>query len=130
MNRSFWLKPEYLYRPRQVFSRLLKSYRVRTTAAFIETKLPWGLPIKFRPNTDTGNALLSFGISDLMTTETLWRLLDAGETAVDIGANIGYMTAVLGGRLMGGGTIYSFEAHPAIYEELRNNVQAWQVSVE
>jgi FkbM family methyltransferase len=61
-------------------------------------------------------------------TETLWRLVEPGELALDIGANIGYMTSVLAARVSSsqGGSVWSFEAHPDIFSELKYNVDNWQ----
>jgi FkbM family methyltransferase len=65
-------------------------------------------------------------VIDLAVTEALWRLAQERETAVDVGANIGYMTSLLARRVGAGGTVWSFEAHPALYEELVHNVGEWR----
>lgn len=86
------------------------------------------MPIRVRPLEDRVRILSTLGVIDLAVTETLWRLADPGELAVDVGANIGYMTAVLAARVgsIPGGCVRAFEAHPEIFEELRYNVEQWQ----
>lgn len=66
------------------------------------------------------------GVYDLCVTEALWRLIDPGETAIDVGANIGYMTSVMAKRVQETGKVFSYEPHPEIYEELCENKILWQ----
>jgi len=127
MRLSGLLKPEYFYQPRLALRRLL-PFRQSSTAEFVDKKLPWGLHIRIHPLEEHGQILLTLGVIDLAVTETLFRLAEPGEIAVDVGANIGYMTAVLAARVssVSGGYIRAFEAHPEIFEELRYNVGNWQ----
>jgi FkbM family methyltransferase len=117
--RGLW-KPEYIYRPGQLFRRL---FRQIPREGAVETRLPWGAALRVRANDEIGSIVCTLGVFDLTVTEALWRLADPGETAVDAGANMGYMTAVLGHRVSPGGTVYSFEPHPAIFRELQENVE-------
>ncbi len=86
------------------------------------------MDIRVRPLEEHGRILSTLGVIDLAVTETLWRLTEPGELAVDIGANIGYMTAVLAARVgsIPGGYVWAFEAHPEIFVELKYNVEQWQ----
>lgn len=113
------LKPEYVYRPGQILRRLRPPSGVVT--------LPWGLPIACDPAEEIGRAIHTLGVYDLPVTEALWRLTDPGDVAVDAGANIGYMTAVLAARAA---RVVSFEPHPAVFEELEANASRWGGSVE
>ena len=127
MIRFFgFLKPEYLYRPKLILRRL--SIRLPPTTDFIIETLPWGMSIRANPNEELGRILLRLGIIDLAVTEMLWRLTDPGELAVDVGANIGYMTSVLAAKVgrAPGGSVHAFEAHPGIFEELTHNIRQWQ----
>lgn len=121
------LKPEYFYQPRIALRRLLKPNSEPDTE-FVQEKFPWGLSIRFRPQEEHGRILSALGVIDLAVTETLWRLADPGELAVDIGANIGCMTAALAARVgtLLGGTVWAFEAHPQVFEELKHNIEQWQ----
>jgi FkbM family methyltransferase len=66
------------------------------------------------------------GIYDLIVTEVLWRLIDRGETAVDVGVNIGYMTTIMAKRVGETGKVWCFEPNPEVYEELSENIRTWQ----
>jgi FkbM family methyltransferase len=127
MKLSGLFKPEYFYQPRVALRRLL-PFRHRLTAEFIDENLSWGIQIRVRPMEEQGLILSTLGVIDLAVTETLWRLADPGELAVDVGANIGYMTAVLAARVgsLPGGSVRAFEAHPEIFQELKYNVERWQ----
>ena len=48
------------------------------------------------------------GIYDLIVTEILWRLINKGEIAVDVGANIGYMTSLMAAKVASSGKVYSY----------------------
>jgi len=127
MKLSGILKPEYFYQPKLALRRLL-PFRHSSNLEFVDEKLPWGLPIRVRPLEEHGRILATLGVIALAVTETLFRLADSGEIAVDVGANIGYMTAVLAFQLSrsGGGSVRAFEAHPEIFQELKYNVETWQ----
>jgi FkbM family methyltransferase len=120
-------KPEYFYQPRLALRRLL-SVSSSSNAEFVEEKLPWGMQIRTRPTEEHGRILSTLGVIDLAVTETLVRLTEPGELTVDVGANIGYMTAVLASRVSSipGGSVLAIEAHPEIFEELKYNVENWR----
>jgi len=59
-------------------------------------------------------------------TETLWRLTELGDLAIDAGANIGYMASVLGVRVGPKGRVICFEPNPQVFESLRENVEKWK----
>ncbi len=126
------LKPEYLYQPKIAFRRLLPFPPTSTSSEFVEMKLPWGLNIRVRPLEEHGKILSRLGVIDLAVTETLWRLVEPKEIAVDVGANIGYMTAVLAARInsISGGCVWAFEVHPEIFAELKYNVENWQTQLK
>jgi FkbM family methyltransferase len=125
MHINALFKPEYVYRPAQLLRRLQRGMRPavkgQTTVA-----LPWGWPITVWENETIGKSLVYLGVYDLAVSEVLWRLGDEGETALDLGANIGILTATLARRVGPMGRVLSFEAHPRIAEELRANVAAWR----
>ncbi|HEY7328482.1 MAG TPA: FkbM family methyltransferase [Gemmataceae bacterium] len=118
-------KPEYLLRPTQIVRRLQRSlFKIR--AERLVAQLPWGWSIQVDPSEDLGKALLHLGVYDLAVSEVLWRLCDEGETTLDLGANIGYMTALLAKRVGSRGRVLCFEANPRIEIELQNNVANWR----
>lgn len=120
------LKPEYLYRPSQIWRRLIRPGNRRPHLAEVLT--PWGLPMTVRPHETVGHALWHLGILDLPVAEVLWRLLGPGATGVDVGANIGFFTGLLARRVGNQGTIHAFEPHPAIYGDLSGHVERWRAS--
>ncbi|HEV2150711.1 MAG TPA: FkbM family methyltransferase [Longimicrobiaceae bacterium] len=116
-------KPEYLFRPVQVYRRL---QRLGAPAPEVATLvLPWGLPIEIRPGETIGRLLWALGVFELSVTETLWRLAEPGELAVDVGGNIGYMTSVLAVRAGERGRVETFEPHPVLFAELERNLARW-----
>jgi FkbM family methyltransferase len=92
-------------------------------------RLPWGLDIRVRTDEVHGKAILHLGVIDLVVTEALWRLCDEGETCLDLGANIGYMTSVMAVRVGPRGRVVMFEPHPGNYKELESNCRAWETAL-
>jgi FkbM family methyltransferase len=97
----------------------------QTTSATKRVRVPGGCELDASLSDEIGRTLLHFGVFDLVVTEALWRLMDPGETAVDAGANVGYMTAILGSRAARGGSVHSFEPHPDLFQELVSNSKRW-----
>jgi FkbM family methyltransferase len=120
---KIFLRPEYLFRPKQIIHRLKRLYS--TPKKNGETViLPWGDPIKVSPNEVIGAGIWCYGVFDLIVGEAIVRLLDKGETAFDIGANIGQFSTLMARRVGLGGKVLSFEPHPGIYQELITNCDA------
>lgn len=119
------LKPEYLYQPRYLLRRIIGGARI--TRGKHVFAIPGGAQLEADSEEEHGQILATLGVVDLPVTEALWRLMDQGETCADVGANIGYMTGILAARA-GGGEVHSFEALPAIYEELKANIGRFRES--
>jgi FkbM family methyltransferase len=116
-------RPEYLFRPAQVIRRLA---RIGKRPAEVEAvKLPWGAPISVRTTENVGSEIYYYGVFDRIVPETIWRLLDPGEIAVDVGANVGQNTSLMALRSGGAGQVTAFEPHPDTFNELRQNVAKW-----
>jgi FkbM family methyltransferase len=62
---------------------------------------------------------------ELPVSETVYRLSDPGELAVDVGAHIGHMTSIMACRVGLTGKVLSFEPHPLTFIELASNVERW-----
>src|ERR1700682_6089734 len=120
-------KPEYVYRPKQFYLRVVRGFRRETRC--VDLRLPWGTSIYVHPEHHIGRAIWHLGLYDLAVTEALWRLVDSGELAVDIGANIGYMAGVMAVRAGASGRVVAFEPQPAVYQRLLRNVERWQASL-
>jgi FkbM family methyltransferase len=117
--------PPYLFQPLQVLRRLRLEYLWRSKREAFVT-LPWGLPIKISPHEAIGFDIASQGLYEIGVTETLWRLTEPGDLAIDAGANIGYMASILGIRVGPKGRVICFEPHPEVFESLRKNVEIWK----
>lgn len=117
------LKAEYLFQPRVLMRRLMR----RTGAAGpCEVMLPWGRRIRLDARDNIGAVVERLGVYDLIVTETIWRLTGPGETTIDVGANVGCISAVFAERVGLGGRVISFEPHPVLYQELSDNLRSLQ----
>ncbi|MBN2505969.1 MAG: FkbM family methyltransferase [Verrucomicrobia bacterium] len=114
-------QPEYLFRPRQILTRLKRAVAA-PAGEFDEVRLPWGGLLRVRPAEVIGATLWYYGIFDLVVAEAIVRLLDPAETAVDVGANIGQMTSLMSHRVGPRGSVSAFEPHPEVFAELSTNV--------
>lgn len=121
---GFLLRPEYFFRPSQLVRR------ARNLVAKVEppyqVRLPWGAQLVADPNEHIGGYLCRSGVYDLVVLEALVRLADAGELALDVGANIGLMTSALASAVGPAGRVISFEPHPALIQKLQHNVDLWR----
>ncbi len=117
------LTPEYLLRPRQILRRL--SFKPSNDITALP--LPWNCTINARSAEGIGRSIATRGIYDLPLTEAILRLTDIGETSLDVGANIGYMTLLLAWSVGPRGRVLSFEPNPYIFPILRDNVTNWKV---
>jgi FkbM family methyltransferase len=124
------IKPEYVFQP----SRLLGRFRLPNPQGSGPEKrmvrLTCGLPIWVSTTDAIGQAVLRFGLFDLAVTEVLWRLARLGAQVLDIGANIGVMTAALTARVGAKGAVHAFEAHPLVYRDLLENIRLWQPDLQ
>lgn len=132
MSRSseFWPKlkwklclPEYLHRPQQIVRRVKR--KLSQPDPYEVVRLPWGLDLRIKLPELISNALWYKGIYDITSSETIWRLLDEGEFALDIGANVGYITSLMAARVGKQGKVMAFEPHPVLFQELSSNVDRW-----
>ena len=117
---KIFLRPEYLFRPRQILHRLKRVYQAPKPSGEIVV-LPWGDSIKVFTNEIIGSGIWCYGVFDLIVGEAILRLLDKGETALDIGANIGQFSTLMARRVGLNGKVFSFEPHSDLYHELVTN---------
>ncbi len=118
-------KPEYLLRPGQLLRRLARGPSAGAPDAAV-VDLPWGLPFEVSPAETIGRGIWHLGVHELAVSEVLWRLVDPGEVVVDVGANTGYFSALMGWRAGKGGLVMAFEPHPAMRERLEGNIARWK----
>jgi FkbM family methyltransferase len=116
-------KPQYVLHPlralRRVTSKPPAGEQLKTA------HLPWGIDLTVRESDAIGYSILLGRVFDPCVTETLWRLIDPGETVVDVGANVGYLTSLAAVRAGAAGRVVAAEPHPAVFELLRGNVESW-----
>ena len=119
------LKPEYLFQPAQIFRRIARRGAL---PAEVRVTTPWGLPMRVNPSETVGHALWHLGVYDLIASEVAWRLLQPGETAVDVGANVGVMSGLMARRTGPGGRVTGFEPHPKVFAALTSNGEGWRAT--
>jgi FkbM family methyltransferase len=84
--------------------------------------VPWGDWLWVDTQDMIGSAIARLGVHELAVTETIYRLVGPGDTAIDVGANLGYYTSLLTHRVGPAGMVHAFEPHPVVYERLLQNV--------
>jgi FkbM family methyltransferase len=119
MTFGVW-KPWFLYRPRQIVRRLLFAVRPpSSTSSTVDTS--WGGRVIVDPTRAIGRSIVTTGLFDLTVSEVLARLIDAGDTVIDAGANVGYMTVLAATAAGRGGRVLAFEPHPDLFAVLQHN---------
>lgn len=116
-------RPYYWYRPSQVAIRLRSKNDREGGERLLRTA--WGSYLYCWPDA-LGLAVARTGVYDLIVAETLARLADRGETVVDAGANVGFMTNLLANAVGPNGRVACFEPHPLIWRTLSGNVARWR----
>jgi FkbM family methyltransferase len=85
-------------------------------------RLPWGSSVEVNTSEGIGREIFRQQVFDIAVSEAAWRLLKPGDVAVDVGANIGYMTSLFAARVGIGGRVEAFEPHPRIFARLCSNI--------
>jgi FkbM family methyltransferase len=116
-------KPWYVWRPWQLVRRVSVAMRA-PRPGYTALPVAWGISVIADPAKTIGRSVATTGIFDLAVSEVLARLIRPGDTVVDAGANVGYMTllsAVAAGR---SGRVLAWEPHPELFSVLERNVAA------
>ncbi|HVD59447.1 MAG TPA: FkbM family methyltransferase [Gemmatimonadaceae bacterium] len=113
-------EPHYRHNPRWVLSRL-RRLLAPAQPGLKTVKLPWGVELRVDPDEFIGASIWATGVHDLAVSEAIYRLLDDGDTAVDVGANIGYTTSIMAVRAGRRGRVMAFEPHPMVFDQLAEN---------
>jgi FkbM family methyltransferase len=74
------------------------------------------------PATIVGRSIQTTGVHDLAVSEILARLIQSGDTVVDAGAHIGYMTTLAAVASGPNGHVLAWEPHPELFRVLDRNV--------
>jgi FkbM family methyltransferase len=126
MGPGLLTRPHYLARPsgalRLAWARLAREEGVHRLEP---VRLPWGVSMLVDPAEDIGRSIAHTGVFDPDLTEAVYRLLDPGERAVDVGANIGYVTSLMAARAGARGEVHAYEMHPEVFRVLELNASIW-----
>jgi len=95
--------------------RWLESWTTATTL--------FGSKLCVDPKDDVGRCIYYFGVWEPNLTAWIMHSLSPGDTFVDVGANIGYFSALAAGIVKGQGSIVSIECMPTTCEVLNANFQ-------
>jgi FkbM family methyltransferase len=120
---KFFAMPEYFFNPRHALRRFRRVWHAQQTHEMV--RLPWGARLLVHTTESIGHHLYYYGIFDKVVPEAIERLLDPGEVAVEIGANIGQSCSLMARKAGPSGRVLAFEPHPEIVEELRQNAARW-----
>lgn len=123
MNRSAsgFLKPCYLFPPTNLIRRLWFQISPPKSGQ-AEVSFPWGTRLQVDLDDCIGREIFKQRVFDIAVSECAWRLLQPGDQALDVGANIGYMTNLYAARVGEKGIVHAFEPHPKIRQKLEANV--------
>jgi FkbM family methyltransferase len=91
--------------------------------AEFELPLPCGARIALRYREILGQSSLLYGIFELAELEYVRRYLRAGDDVMDIGANVGIFSVLMGVVLARTGRTFSFEPAPANLMRLKRNLE-------
>ena len=114
-------KPWFVYRPSQLIRRVRAGLRP-PPPGYVALPTSWGAPIVADPSRAIGRSILTTGVYDLAVSEALARLIAPGDTVVDAGANVGYMTVLASLAAGEEGRVLAFEPHPDLFAVARGNV--------
>jgi len=70
-----------------------------------------------------GAGIARMGVHELAVSETMWRLSELDDLAIDVGANIGYFTGLLAARAH---QVIALEPSPQVLGLLGENIARWE----
>ena len=130
------LYPLHKGRGRIVQTKIYRRFAERFVSP-IPVKLKDGQIILVYPLDYTGSMIFLYGDLDPSITWVLRKLIEPGDTVVDVGANVG-IVSIQASKLCGhGGRVISFEPNPDVYGLLKQslminnimNVSAYNVAL-
>ncbi len=122
MLHRLW-KPWFAYQPTQLVRRVIVGI-LPPSPGYVPIRTSWGIGVIADPTRVIGRSILRTGIFDIAVSEALARLISPGDTVVDAGANIGYMTVLASMAAGPSGRVWAFEPHPGLFAVLQRNVAA------
>ena len=115
------MKPWYVWRPWQL-ARRAKALWVVPDSGYTALPVAWGVSVVADPSKLIGRSIWTTGVYDLTVSEILARLIVPGDTVLDAGANVGYMTLLAGVAAGPSGRVLAWEPHPELFSVLQQNV--------
>jgi len=116
-----FIRPEYIYQPNKLIQRVFGKRLDQGGEEIVE--LPWKLSMEVDSSEIIGCGISRTGIFEMPVVEAIYRLVDGSDTVLDVGANIGYMTAAA--LSAGAKKVIAFEPHPVLFARLLRNVERW-----
>jgi len=116
-----FIRPEYIYQPNKLIRRIFGKRLDQGGEEIVE--LPWKLSMEVDSSEIIGYGISRTGIFEMPVVEAIYRLVDSSDTVLDVGANIGYMTAAA--LSAGAKKVIAFEPHPVLFARLLRNVERW-----
>ncbi len=98
---------------------LLKKFYAKIRKSPFHKKIN-GIMFEFDFNYDSAMKEMYCGTYENETVVTMKKFLNRGDTFVDVGANIGYLSAIAMGLVGKNGCVHSFEPVPKYFHRLRN----------
>src|SRR5205823_3720168 len=102
-------------------SKLLHAVQPRGGQPFVHDCGAFKMHIDLAEHIDS--KIYYTGAWDAPTVSSIRRLLKAGDTAVDVGANIGYLSLIMAAQVGASGKVFSFEASGWAFERLMANIR-------
>jgi FkbM family methyltransferase len=122
-----WSNPDLAFQLRQRVWQLFHDHRWETP---IEVGWHYGTRLRLYPGNDLSRQIFIAGCIDPNEFAFLDRLLQAGMTFLDIGANEGIYSVFAAKRVGRNGTVWAFEPSARELERLRHNLELNGVDVE
>lgn len=108
-----------IYNPYILFKKIVaRTKSFFPPKEFIIKKNINGIIFEFDIDYDPIVSQMFFGGYEIETIEIMKKFLKKGDTFIDVGANIGYLTAIGAGFVSTSGQVYSFEPVPKYFQQL------------
>jgi FkbM family methyltransferase len=117
------LKPWFVHRPMQLIRRVVGLF-FPVSPGYQQLSTSWGVPVWADPARTIGRSIATTGIYEIAISEALVRLITPGDTVIDAGANIGYMTLLAAVATGEKGKVFAFEPHPALFAIVEKNISS------
>ena len=113
--------------PKLFFKLLISKIKIKATWQLPESPIQKkinGILFEFDFDYDPAIKNMYLGIYELETVEVMRKILKKGDTFLDIGANICYLSAIGGGLVGKTGQVHSFEPVPEYFQKLKKMAMA------